>query len=39
MIQSFLSSLRFTEFIFTLELAGNTTKMNDASPMVDILLR
>ena len=36
MIHSFL---RLIKFMFTLELAGNTERMNVASPMVDILLR
>ena len=38
-IHSFLSFLRVTKFELILELAWNTTRMNVASPMVDILLR
>ena len=37
--QSFLSQLRLNKFMLTLELTGSTTRMNVASPMVNILLR
>ena len=39
MIQSFFSKLRLAKFMLTLDLAGNTAKMNVASPVVDVLLR
>ena len=39
MMQSFLSLLRLTKFMLTLELAGSTTRRNVAFPMVNILLR
>ena len=37
--QSFLSYLRVTKFISALEPAGNTTRKNIASCMIDTLLR
>ena len=39
MIQSFLSQLRLSKFMSTLEFSGNTIRINVAFRMVDILMR
>ena len=39
MIQSFSSQLRLAKFMLTLELTGNTTRMNVDSSTFEFLLR